>query len=167
MKTSLILLLTLALGPAAFAENAVILKQKAAPLTIISYKAAFEPESRASYNTHSDQIRHSVLYKNTSEKEIVALQIGLASFNAFNVFMDSFSGWSLTTVSVNGQEGGEWAQRPYAAFSFKKYGTGVAYVKAVRFADGTIWRADMSEVLSEMQKFEKDLKKEDLEEKKK
>jgi len=81
--------------------------------------------------------------------------------------MDGFSGWSIETVAANSDASGEWTQHTYATFSFKKYGTGVAYVKAVRFADGTIWRADMAEVVIEMQKFEKDLKKEDLEEKKK
>jgi len=163
-KTVIALLIFTALG---HAENSVILKQKTAPLTITKYEATFEAESRERYNSHLDQIRHAAIYKNTSGKEIVALQIGFAAFNAFNALMDSFSGWSITTVAADNEAAGEWAQHTYATFSFKKYGTGVAYVKAVRFGDGTIWRADMAEVLTEMQKFEKDLKKEDLEEKKK
>lgn len=39
-------------------------------------------------------------------------------------------------------------------------------MSAVRFADGTIWRANLTEVLAEMQKFERELKREDLLEKK-
>ena len=150
-------------------EKSVVLKQSGAPLSITQYSAKFEPEEDGGRYSrgHSDQIRHTVTYTNTSTKEIVALQIGLASFDAFNSFMDRFSGWSVSQVQPNETKKGEWTQRPYAAFSFQSYGTGVAYVNAVRFADGSIWRANLSEVLADLQKFEKDLKKEDLLEKKK
>lgn len=149
-----------------WAENSVALKQKTVPLTITKYEATFQTAGQFD-SRHPDQISHKAAYMNTSRKVVVAVQIRFAAFDAFNSFMGSFSGWSIETLVSDAEATGEWLQRPYAAFSFKKYGTGVAYVNAVRFSDGTIWRADMAEVLAEMQKFEKDLKKEDLEEKKK
>ena len=168
MKKNIIVLLSVVLwAPFVHAENSVILKQKAAPLTITKYSASFEPARVVQLVLSHEKIKHAVAYKNTSGKEIVALQIGLAVFDAFNNFMDGFKAWSTDTIAVDTEGNGEWEQQPYAMFGFAKYGTGVAYVKAVRFADGTIWRADMAEVLTEMQKFENNLKKEDLEEKKK
>ncbi len=150
-------------------ESSVVLKQVGVPLEISTYKATFEPETRAtSYSRGNlDQINHSVTYKNVSGKEVVALQIGLTSFDAFNGFMGRFSGWSTEQIAKGEAKTGTWAQRPYAAFSFKGYGTGVAYVNAVRFADGSIWRANLAEILVELQKFEKELKREDLAEPKK
>ena len=113
-----------------------------------------------------DQIKHEVTYTNNTGKDIVALQVGLTSFDAFNGFMGRFSGWSIDRIPAGTSKTGEWSQQPYAAFAFQGYGTGVAYVNAVRFADGSIWRANLGEVLVELQKFEKDLKREDLLEKK-
>ena len=157
----------LAVAGIANAENSVVLNQRAAPLKIIKYKASYEAEYRSSYSSHPDQIRHAVSCQNVSGKAVVAYQIGLVAFDAFNNLMDKFNGWSITTIAIDGSADGIWTQRPYAAFSFQGYGTGVAYVNATRFEDGTIWRADLAEVLLELQKFEKDLKKEDLQEKKK
>lgn len=150
------------------AESSVTLKQQNSPLTISQYSAEFQEEtSSGRYTTgNPDQIRHLVTYINTSTKEIVALQIGLASFDAFNGFMGRFSGWATERIPAGASKNGEWTQKPYAAFSFKGFGTGVAYVNAVRFEDGSIWRANLKEILIEMQKFEKDLKAEDLAEKK-
>jgi hypothetical protein len=85
----------------------------------------------------------------------------------FNDFMTKSNGWSIEKIGLDTDSESVWTQSPYAAFTFRKYGTGVAYVNAVRFEDGSIWQADLTEVLTELQKFEKDLKREDLQEKKK
>jgi len=160
-------ILILAVAVTANGENSVVLTQRAAPLKITRYKATYEEEYRGTYSSHPDQIRHTVFCQNISGKVVVAYQIGLVAFDAFNNLMDKFNGWSIKTISIDGSADGVWTQSPYAAFSFQGYGTGVAYVNAVRFEDGSIWRADLAEVLLELQRFEKDLKKEDLQEKKK
>ncbi len=157
-------LLFLVAAGAVAQEQSVVLKQTGVPLELTSYRSTFQPENRASTYSRGnpDQIGHSVFYKNVSPKEIVAVQIGFASFDAFNGFMGRFNGWATETVAPGASRSGEWSQRPYAAFAFKGFGTGVAFVNAVRFNDGTIWRANLAEVLVEMQKFEKELKREDL-----
>jgi hypothetical protein len=145
-------------------ESSVILKQNDTPLEITLYQASFEAETRATAYSrgNSDQIVHSVTYKNVSGKDIVALQIGLNAFDAFNGFMGRSSGWSTELVPAGASKKASWAQKPYSAFTFKNYGTGVVYINAVRFSDGTIWRANLAEILTELQKFEKELKREDL-----
>lgn len=44
-----------------------------------------------------------------------------------------------------------------AESSGNKYGTGVAYVRQARLADGSFWQADMDYVLHELQKNESGL----------
>lgn len=149
------------------AEDAVIMVQKNPPLQITTYSAKYESEVRGNYISHPDQIEHALKYKNVSDKVIVAMQIGLVSFDAFNNFMDRLNGWAFNKIAIGAEAKGAWNQRPYDAFSFQKYGTGFAFVSAVRFEDGSIWLADLEEILEGLQKFEKGLKKEDLEEKKK
>jgi len=109
MKTTVIALLSIVffttLGRA---ENAVILKQKAAPLTITNYSATFRFETVGD----PDRIGHAVTYKNTSGKEIVALQIGFAAFDAFNGLRGGFSGWSTERVAADSEGKGRWAQYP-------------------------------------------------------
>lgn len=105
-------------------ESSVVLKQIGAPLTITQYRASFESESPGGRYSRAtpDQIRHSITYTNSAGKDVVAVQIGLASFDAFNGFMGRFSGWSIERVPAGGSKTGEWAQRPYSAFAFQ--GTG-------------------------------------------
>jgi hypothetical protein len=47
----------------------------------------------------------------------------------------------------------KWVATSYADFSFH---TGVAYVSKVRFDDGEIWSADLTSVVLELRKIEKD-----------
>lgn len=146
-------------------ESSVVIKQQGSPIEISSYKAQFQREVRAGTYTRGqpDQILHSMTCKNVADKDIVAVQIGFASFDAFNELMGRFNGLALQRINIGKAQAVNWEQRPYAAFAFEGYGTGVAFVNAVRFADGTIWRANQAELLLELQKFEKDLKLEDLE----
>ncbi|WP_043585102.1 hypothetical protein [Geminisphaera colitermitum] len=165
MKSSILTIIALAAASIASAETAVVLEQKGSPLKITSYEAVFEPESRGRYDSHSDRIKHSLKYSNVSEKKIVALRIGIAAFDAFNNFMGRFGGVSIEELAPKVETDGVWTQSPYAAFLFKKYGTGVVYVSELRFEDGTFWRADMDSVLAQMRKFEATLEKDDLKEK--
>jgi hypothetical protein len=150
-------LLVLTMSGFASGETTIVITQSGAPLKIARYATSFR----------SDQITHSTSVVNLTDKPIVAVQIGFATFDAFNDFMGAFTGWSIENLPPGKEEKRGWSQKPYAAFSFERYGTGVAYVKAVRFEDGTIWKADMNEVLNDLRKFAKELTREDLQEKKK
>lgn len=158
-------MISLAIAAVLKAENAVVLVQEDSPLRITSYSAAYEPESRGRYDSHSDRIVHSLAYTNSSEKKIVALRIGIAAFDTFNNFMGRFGGVSIEDLESKTEKKGVWTQDPYSAFLFRKYGTGVVYVAELRFEDGTFWRADMDAILVQMRKFEATLEKDDLKEK--
>jgi hypothetical protein len=166
MKNRILLLILMTFTQYTKAETAVVLEQKDTPLKITSYDATYEPESRDRYNSHSNRIKHQLKLKNTSGKKIVAIRMGIASFDTFNNFMGRFGGVSIEDVEPNAETSGTWTQDPYAAFLFEKYGTGVVYVSEVRFEDGTFWRADMDSILTQMRKFEATLEKDDLKEKK-
>ena len=143
-----------ALAFAAQAQEAVIIQQSGSPLEIISYSAQYVEGGR--YSTEG--VRHSVTVKNTGDQNIDAYTISFRSFDVFNEDMGrGLGGISIKTLAPNASTDGSWNQRPYAAFSFDTYGTGVAYVSRVRLGDGTIWSADQEYVLSEMQKIQDDL----------
>lgn len=155
-----------ALGGAACAENAITVEQKECPLSVVSYQARFVEERDSPYDRHPDTISHALKYRNATDKEIVAIRFGLIAFNVFNEMINKFSGYASAS-SVKPAKDGEakFDDAPYAAFEFRKYGTGVVYVDAVRFVDGTIWRANEDEVLSGLRKVNEAMQKSDLREK--
>ena len=131
-----------------FSEKAIILKQEDAPLKITEYKTKY------SYYERRDRITHSLKYINISDKRIVAFRIGFVAFDVFNEFLDKFGGVAIKDVKVNEEKKFSWQQRPYKAFMFKKYGTGIAYVGAVRFEDATMWKVDEGDVVSQIQEIQ-------------
>ena len=146
------------------AEKSVIIAQpEDTPLLITDFECSYSE----AFSRYPASIDHEVSYRNRSGKTIVALQIGISAFDAFNGHMGRFSGWAIETITDGASNSGEWAQKPYGTFKFEKYGTGVCWVNAVRFEDGTVWRANMAKILIELQKYQKDLKAADLEDKKK
>lgn len=144
----------------ACAENSTIIKQVNSPLLIASYSANYRPSSRG-----MDTIGHNVTVENVSGKQVDAYQISLVSFDAFNGFLGKVNGWAVDSLQAGTRKSNDWEHKPYLAFTFERYGTGVAYVNAVRFSDGSIWRADQKFILQELQKFERELKADDLKEK--
>jgi len=153
MKTRIaVMFIFLMLATQAWAVEPVakIIAQKAAPLIITSYSAVYLEGGR--YNA-SEGIRHAVEYKNTTDRTIIAVQIGLVSFDVWNEFINRTNGVSIKDILPGASEKGIWVARAYADFSFL---TGFAYVSKVRFSDGTIWSADLDAIAEEMRKIERD-----------
>jgi hypothetical protein len=130
-------------------STTIIVAQTDAPLKITEYTAAYQASSQ--YATEG--IRHSVKYVSVADRDIVAAQIGLVSFDVWNEFMNRTGGLSMDVMAPGAKSKGTWIAQAYAEFSFH---TGVAYVARVRFADGSIWSANMDEILAELRKIEKD-----------
>ncbi len=120
-----------------------------APLEITSYTAVYQEGGR--YTTEG--IRHVVNYRNRGNKAIVALQLGLVSFNVFNEFIGRTNGVDISEVDMGEAKQGQWVDRAYGDFAFL---TGVAYVSKVRFSDGEVWEADLAQVAQELSKLERD-----------
>ncbi len=142
-----------------------VIKQENSPIEIIEYKAIFQREFSSEYGSNPDQIAHSIRYKNLSSETIVAMRFGIVAFDMFNHMIGKFAGYAVETLDSSMEEKGDWVQSVYAAFTFQKYGTGVAYVDAVRFENGKIWNLDLAMVVEDLQRIELSLTQEDLLEK--
>ncbi|MFN4183832.1 MAG: hypothetical protein ACK4M6_03540 [Hyphomonas sp.] len=144
----------LSLAMASEAQEIVVIQQAGSPLEIIEYSAKYIEGGR--YATEG--VNHSVSLRNTGVQNVDAYTVSFRSFDFFNKDMGrGLGGISIETIMPNTTAKGSWTQKPYAAFSFDKYGTGVAYISSVRLGDGTIWSADQKYVLSQMQKIQDDL----------
>jgi len=139
------------------AETSVILEQKNAPITIVSYSAAFSPAVITTAFSHYDQVDHKVKIRNSETKQIVAHVLGFVTFDAFNRFLSISYGWGFDSINPEKEKGGSWAFEKNSPFRFQKFGTGIAFVDAVRFSDGSIWFADKTKILEELRKFESNL----------
>lgn len=163
LRTILLLAALLVTAMGAAQNEARVISVPGAPLEIVTYEARYSESG--SYSTEG--VRHSVTLRNTTSKDVVAFGIGFYAFDAFKRFMGSpLNGIEIGTISAGSEVTGRmtWVQRPRASFTFQSYGIGVAYVRVARFADGTIWEADMDFVLQELQTIEDDLLLDDLEE---
>ena len=152
MKTKIAVLLVFLIATTrvwAIEPMAKIITQKNAPLIITSYSATYHEKDRFT----PEGIHHEVEYKSATNRKIVAVQIGLVSFDVWNEFQDQTGGVSIEEISPGASENGTWITRVYADFSFL---TGFAYVSKVRFSDGTIWTADLDAIAKEMRKIELD-----------
>lgn len=126
-----------------------VMAQPGAPLQITAYNAAYEEGGR--YSTEG--IHHTVSYKSIADRPIVAAQIGLVSFDIWNEFLDRTNGVTIEDLAPGATKQGTWVARAYSDFAFH---TGVAYVAKVRFADGSIWSADLQAVAQELRKIQAD-----------
>ena len=128
----------------------IIITQDDSPVTIDAYGCSYREDTS---RTVREGIYHSVNYTNTSNRPIVAVRIAFVSFNVFNTYINRFAGISMDVIVPGNDDRGAWRTNPSGAFSFL---TGVAYVSAVRFQDGTIWEADNEVVLEELRKIQDD-----------
>jgi len=141
--------LSVGAGSRALAPVTQVIAQPDAPIRITSYSAAYQEGGR--YATEG--IHHNVAYDSATDRKIVAVQIGLVSFDIWNEFLDRTGGVSMDELAPHASSKGTWVARAYADFSFQ---TGVAYVAKVRFVDGWIWEADLQSIAEELKKIEKD-----------
>jgi hypothetical protein len=143
-----------------FSQKAIILKQEDSPIKITSYKPYYF------HDQYHDSILHDVKYLNSSEKKIVAFRFSFVAFDAFNEFLDKFGGVGIDDIAINKEASGSWEQSAYHAFLFKKFGTGIVYVDAVRFEDETFWKVKEADILPQIQELEEGFTADLLKEKK-
>lgn len=127
---------------------------------------------RATYNAGSGSYpRPTVVYrlevKNEVQKKIVAYQIGFMAFDAFKERLGrGLQGYSVADLPAGESKRAGWEHSVLEAGLFEDYGMGIAYPYKVRFDDGSIWEADMSDVLDQLREIESDLSLDDLQPKK-
>jgi hypothetical protein len=137
--------------------STVILMQPDAPVRIESYDAGYKRNvgvsSRLTVTNTSGGIQHNVRYRNQSDRSIVAVEFGLLAFNAFNEYIGRVLGVDMREVARGRTRDGQWRMHRFGDFAFF---TGVAYVNAVRFDDGRVWKADLVPILTQIREIEAD-----------
>ena len=152
IRTLLIYVLSWCTMMTANAEKAVVLEQEDAPLSISSYTNRIQEEFRHSNPIYArpEAIIHNATVENVGNQRIVAYELG---FISLDVFYDNaaprLNGVALRTVDIGGSFAGEWQQRA-STYRFADYGIGIAYVNRARLYDGTIWEADLEEILFQL-----------------
>ena len=123
------------------------------PLSVTGYRIE---SARASDPSLRDEIRHTVTLKNTSSKEVVAFQLRFLLFNAFNECFKLSSGYSLEPLPADQETSGEWRVEVKGEPITRENVTGIAYVSAVRFADGIVWKADEQRIVEQIKSVQSD-----------
>ena len=106
------------------------------------------------YERSRFRLNTSLSWKNVSQKPITAFEVVILRYDPFNRPIRGGGTWMVT-----GKNSGDW--RPLAAgessadglsaFDSEPVLTSVAYVRAVRFQDGAVWKADIADIERQIQ----------------
>ncbi|PLX93626.1 MAG: hypothetical protein C0621_07030 [Desulfuromonas sp.] len=154
-----LLALLLILPVTSLAATAVVIEQPERPLQIHLYENEYDETDGKQF------VVHEVKYQNTSDQEILAIRFGLLELNPFDDLIGAFYGYITEETDAGDKESTEFLNENAKAPFFEDRGTGLLWVDAIRFADGSFWRADRTTVLSELQKQLPSLEAADLDEK--
>jgi hypothetical protein len=137
-----------------------VIPQPDAPVQLSEYSCEYTSGS-GRYSTGAG-IRHSLKYAATMDSSpVVAVQVGLVSFDVFNEFIGRLGGVAIEDLAPGAGKEGTWVQRVLSDFAFQ---TGLAYVSKVRFANDTVWSADQKAILTALRQIEADFEDADLRE---
>lgn len=100
-------------------------------------------DRRRSYN-----YKMNLAWQNKSAKSIVAMEINVARYDAFNRHVTTRR-WTITghdSANWSALKPGEGANDGTIGYSTEDHYTSFAYVTAIRFDDNTVWRYDSNKV---------------------
>ena len=92
---------------------------------------------------YNEGIKHELYYRNTSQKNIVAIQFGFVSFDVWNEFLNKGAGLTIENLNSNEKDDDSWITNPYGSNTFF---TGVTYTAKVRFDDGQFWNSNLDDI---------------------
>lgn len=98
------------------------------------------------------RFEQNMRWKNTGSQALAAFEIVILKYDAFDQRMMG------TRWTVTGRDSANWSHLPPGesagdgtrAFGAEEVMTAIAYVRAVRLADGTVWRANEAELLQKL-----------------
>lgn len=102
------------------------------------------------YRDRADRFLTNLKWTNTGDKPITAFEVVMLFYDPFNRQISSPSGrWMIT-----GQDSANWTSLQPGqtkgdgtiGYGSEKAFTGVVYVRAIRFEDGSVWYSNQSEV---------------------
>lgn len=121
---------------------------------ITSFSFANEDRDRGRGLSSDTRFITNYSWKNTSQQPIVALEIVMLKYDAFDERLIG------SRFIVQGTNSANWSPLPPGqsssdgsiGFRDEDVFTGIAYVRRVRLGDGSIWRVDESKLLQELKK---------------
>ncbi len=119
---------------------------KDTPVPISHFSATYD-SSRP-----NDGVKVDLEFKNTNTKSISAIAFGFVFYGPFDNQLDSRSGLDMR-IRNDLEAGGT----SYEDFDFRFPGdfsttTAIAFPNQIRYQDGTLWHADLSEVAAQIKK---------------
>ena len=150
------LLLVVGSHAVAHAESTVIVAQEGAPLKVLSYTAEFDVADKKAL------IEHEVKYQNISPAKIVSARFGILEFNGYGELIDAFCGYTLENSNKGEKDSTTFIDIAEHSPVFEDFGVGYVWGDAVRYADGTLWKADRAQILTEVQKLKPEISAADL-----
>jgi hypothetical protein len=160
LTLAITLLLIVGGNAVAQAEMSIIVAQEGAPLKVLKYTAEFDLTDK------KPLIEHNIKYQNVSAAKILSVRFGILEYNGYGELIDAFGGYTLEDSSKGEKDSATFLDPAEHSLFFKEYGEGYVWVDAIRYADGTIWKADHAQLLAELQKARPELSADDLVEKK-
>lgn len=121
---------------------------------ITSFSFANEDRDRGRGLSSDTRFVTNYSWKNTSQQSIIALEIVMLKYDAFDERLIG------SRFIVQGTNSANWSPLPPGqsssdgsiGFRDEDVFTGIAYVRRVRLSDGSIWRVDESKLLQELKK---------------
>lgn len=105
-------------------------------------------------NDRRDRFEQHISWKNIGQQSIIAFEIVILKYDAFDQ-REVGSRWTVTgTNSANWSplKPGESSRDGILGYGTEEVFTAIAYVRAVRFADGTVWRVNDAELQQQLRK---------------
>ena len=107
---------------------------------------------RNNYTDRRTRFEQDMRWKNVGKQPLVAFEIVIIKYDAFDQRMTG------TRWTVTGRDSANWAPLQPGdsagdgtrGFGSEEVMTAIAYVRAARLADGTVWRANEAELLQKV-----------------
>lgn len=150
------LLLIVGSNTLACAEKAVMVAQGRAPVQLLSYTAEYDVADK------KPLVEHEIKYQNVSSAEVVSVRFGILEYNGYGDLLDNFMGYVLERSSKGEKDSATFINSSEQSRFFEDFGVSYVWVDALRYADGSLWRAERAQVLAELQKLKPEIGEGDL-----
>lgn len=107
------------------------------------------------YNRNEFRLITNLSWTNSGAKPITAFEVVVLYYDPFNRPMTEGGRWLVTghdSANWNPLNPGETAQDGTIGFRSSEAMTAIVYVRAVRFADGTVWNSNQAEVAQQVKR---------------
>lgn len=121
---------------------------------ITSFSFSNQDRDRGRGLSTDTRFQANYAWKSTSTQPIVAIEIVMLKYDAFDERLvgSRFIVQGTNSVNWSPLPPGQSSSDGSIGFRDEDVFTGIAYVRKVRLGDGTVWRADESKLLQELKK---------------